>query len=219
MQAAHGVTDAAAHTNAVARDVASSRDRREAQRKLWAVWHRLEVSTWAMRLARALVCMYFLNLCWDDIETYRCGPGTSTLSIDSNAVWVPLHDMKESGSEQLLPRQEVRKYVRTTCACSANLPAIISIRLMLSSAGQTTLILRMRKHPLCMHRQTRTPEFLRRAKRFPQHYKSTRFPWLEAFVLTPCAILAALGIKVPWTATALVSHDNNQLRRRSDMSS
>ena len=78
-QAVLGVTDAAAHTNAVARDVASSKDRREAQRKLWAVWRQLEFGTWAMRLARALVCMYFLNLCWDDVETYRYAPCTSTL--------------------------------------------------------------------------------------------------------------------------------------------
>ena len=30
------------------------------------------------------------------------------------------------------------------------------------------------------------------------------FPWLEAFVLAPCAVLAACGVKVQWTATALV---------------
>jgi hypothetical protein len=75
MQAVHGVTDVAVHTNAVARDVAGSRHRREAQRKLWAVWRRVEFGAWAMRLARALVCMYFLNLCWDDIETYRYDAG------------------------------------------------------------------------------------------------------------------------------------------------
>ncbi len=70
-KAVHGVSDAAAHTNAVARDVASSKDRREAQRKLWAVWQRLDFGTWVMRIARALVCIYFLNLSYDDVQTFR----------------------------------------------------------------------------------------------------------------------------------------------------
>ena len=70
-KAVHGVSDAAAHTNAAARDVAGSKDRREAQRKLWAVWRRLEFGTWATRVARALVCVYFMNLSYDDVQTFR----------------------------------------------------------------------------------------------------------------------------------------------------
>mmetsp|Transcript_14227 Transcript_14227/g.42975 ORF Transcript_14227/g.42975 Transcript_14227/m.42975 type:complete len:384 (-) Transcript_14227:2002-3153(-) len=35
-------------------------------------------------------------------------------------------------------------------------------------------------------------------------FSRPKFPWLEAFVLMPCSFGAALGIKVPWTATALV---------------
>ena len=56
----------------------------------------------------------------------------------------------------------------------------------------------------CLRRQSRTPEYLRRAQKYPRHYKTVRFPWLEVLVLTPCAVLAALGVKVPWTASALV---------------
>ena len=56
----------------------------------------------------------------------------------------------------------------------------------------------------CLSRQTHSAEYLQRAQRYPKHYRPTRFPWLEVVVLTPCAVLAALGVKVPWTASALV---------------
>ncbi len=56
----------------------------------------------------------------------------------------------------------------------------------------------------CLRRQSRTPEYMKRAQKYPRHYRTVRFPWLEVLILTPCAVLAALGVKVPWTASALV---------------
>lgn len=52
------------------------------------------------------------------------------------------------------------------------------------------------------------------AQRFPQHFHLASFPWLEALVLAPCSILAAAGVRVPWTAAVLVLdelHDSAEL--------
>ena len=70
MQAAKGVSETAAHTNAIARDVASSKSATEASQKLWIAWRSWELGPWMARLARVLVCAYFLNLCYDDLQSY-----------------------------------------------------------------------------------------------------------------------------------------------------
>ncbi len=167
----HGVAGAAAHTNAVARDVASSKDRREAQRKLWAVWQRLEFGTWIMRIARALVCIYFMNLSYDDVLTFRYAfivrPHVCQASSLCSLATASYHHDAKSGIDTCVVR------------------------------GYYMMV-------YCPRRQSRTPEYLKRAQKYPRHYKTVQFPWLEVLVLTPCAVLAALGVKVPWTASALV---------------
>ncbi|KAI3426484.1 hypothetical protein D9Q98_008850 [Chlorella vulgaris] len=49
------------------------------------------------------------------------------------------------------------------------------------------------------------PEILERAKRWPQHYPTIGVPYFSLGVLLPCAVLAALGIKVLMTASVLVT--------------
>ncbi len=61
----------ATESAAVARDVAASRSTREAGTKLWLAGRKLSDSSFAAVLARTLVCAYFLNLCIDDLETWR----------------------------------------------------------------------------------------------------------------------------------------------------
>ena len=72
-QAAKGVLDTAAQTNAIARDVAA-----------WRTW---ELGPWMARLARLLVCTYFLNLCYEDLQYYRrvitCGMACASSSKES----------------------------------------------------------------------------------------------------------------------------------------
>ncbi|PSC68068.1 family transcriptional regulator [Micractinium conductrix] len=51
------------------------------------------------------------------------------------------------------------------------------------------------------------PEVLERARRWPQYYPAPRFPWFSCTVLLPCAVLAALGVRVLWTASVLVAYE------------
>ena len=64
----------ATESAAVARDVAASGSTREAGTKLWLAGQKLSDSSFAAALARTLVCAYFLNLCIDDLETWRLPP-------------------------------------------------------------------------------------------------------------------------------------------------
>ncbi|EFN56472.1 hypothetical protein CHLNCDRAFT_145146 [Chlorella variabilis] len=52
---------------------------------------------------------------------------------------------------------------------------------------------------------TQQPEVLERAKRWPQHYPVISFPYLSVGMLLPCAVLAALGIKVLFCAWFMVA--------------
>jgi len=72
LQAAKGVSETAAHTTAIARDVAASKSATEASNKLYRAWRSLELGPWMARLARCMVCAYFLNLCYEDVQSFRC---------------------------------------------------------------------------------------------------------------------------------------------------
>mmetsp|Transcript_14171 Transcript_14171/g.36369 ORF Transcript_14171/g.36369 Transcript_14171/m.36369 type:complete len:391 (+) Transcript_14171:154-1326(+) len=54
-----------------ARDVASSKDAKEAGRKIWNIWTTADTSAFAKTLGRLLVCLYFVNIVYEDYETYR----------------------------------------------------------------------------------------------------------------------------------------------------
>eukprot|EP00192_Tetraselmis_astigmatica_P010490 CAMPEP_0117668568 /NCGR_PEP_ID=MMETSP0804-20121206/11624_1 /TAXON_ID=1074897 /ORGANISM="Tetraselmis astigmatica, Strain CCMP880" /LENGTH=377 /DNA_ID=CAMNT_0005476479 /DNA_START=169 /DNA_END=1302 /DNA_ORIENTATION=+ len=53
-----------------ARDVASSKDAKEASQKIWSIWTTMDTSATAKGLGRFLVCMYFINIVYEDWETY-----------------------------------------------------------------------------------------------------------------------------------------------------
>ncbi|KAL4444581.1 hypothetical protein ABPG77_002398 [Micractinium sp. CCAP 211/92] len=53
----------------------------------------------------------------------------------------------------------------------------------------------------------RQPEVLARAHRWPQHYPRVGFPWLNVSLVLPCAVLAALGVRVLVTASVLVAYE------------
>ncbi|CAD7703390.1 unnamed protein product [Ostreobium quekettii] len=58
------------HARHVARDIASSKDARDAGRKVWSLWKKVDTGAFAQGLARALVCLYFVNLVYEDLESW-----------------------------------------------------------------------------------------------------------------------------------------------------
>ncbi|KAL4436580.1 hypothetical protein ABPG75_003719 [Micractinium tetrahymenae] len=53
----------------------------------------------------------------------------------------------------------------------------------------------------------RQPEVVARAQRWPQHFPRVGFPFFSVAVLLPCAVLAALGVRVLATASVLVAYE------------
>lgn len=54
-----------------AQDVARSKDAKEAGQKIWNIWTTADTSSYAKTLGRFLVCLYFINIVYEDFETYR----------------------------------------------------------------------------------------------------------------------------------------------------
>jgi hypothetical protein len=67
-QAARNLSEGIEHTRLVATDVASSRSASEAGGKLLRAWRACEAGPLMQGVARALICIYFINLVFEDAE-------------------------------------------------------------------------------------------------------------------------------------------------------
>ena len=59
------------HAKHVAADIAASKDAREAGAKFWSIWKKFRWAVVAKIVGRGLVCMYFMNLVYEDYESWH----------------------------------------------------------------------------------------------------------------------------------------------------
>ncbi|KAK9901596.1 hypothetical protein WJX75_003946 [Coccomyxa subellipsoidea] len=121
-KAAKQTAENIAHAKLAVRDVASSRDAREAGAKVWTLWRNAEGGAFVLAVARILVCLYFVNLVVEDYQHWSF---------------------------------------------------------------------------------MQSPEMVERRKFYPHRIAAARFPYLGLFVFIPAAVLAAVGVQVPITATIM----------------
>lgn len=69
-QASESATTNLTHARRIAEDIAGSSDAKEAGRKAWFHWKKWDSGPAAKALARALVCLFFVNLVYENLETY-----------------------------------------------------------------------------------------------------------------------------------------------------